>query len=594
LGYLVRLTFLRSPVSFKEPIFKPLIFFLITILLSALITSLRYANFYPFVGADFYESITNVSGVSAGGALMSVVFAFLNYVSAFAFFFIFVNTVKSRKLLERVLIILCISTLISLSFGLYQHLKSIDWGNNLTGIRLGLINATFKDALSFGAYIAMIVPLLSGLTLTAKGKLRIFSFLPLPWAVYLILSTSSRIALLSLLLSLFVFSSMSLRFIFSLLKSKSISLKKISLSSWGVILLIFLMLIGFISFRSRLVNNIKTSMTISRLKEFEAPLKYRAFHLGKLALAMMKDFPSTGVGVGSYIIEVSNYSMLNKIPVEPESAENYLLQVGSDLGLAGIFLFLWIFWEIIKAIKRSYSKTPPTDNFRFALVGAIAGIISFFVIIQAHTFIGSYEIKYAFWLLVGIVYSLGQIDSGNSDNSAPKPLFNKRQKYAGFAALLLFGGVHLWNSTHSLSLRSRTELLPIQQDFGFYQLEKTADGREFRWTREYGGLTLKVEKPIIEIPLLAAHPDISARPVKISIYLIKDFFKEKKRLGEVTLNQSVWETYGYDVGQEIGNEIVLLVEVNRTWNPLKIRGAPDPRNLGVAVGKIEFKDRRSP
>jgi fumarate reductase subunit D len=309
---------------------------------------------------------------------------------------------------------------------------------------------------------------------------------------------------------------------------------------------------------------------------------------------MIRDFPLTGLGAGSYIIEVSNYAKLNRIQIEPESAENYLLQVGSELGLVGVLLVLWIFWEIVKQIRRTYSKIPATDNFKFVFIGAVGGIISFLLMVQAHTFIGSYEIKYTFWLLVGIVFCLGRLGSESEHNLSPKRLFSKKQTILSIIVLSLFSGIHLWNSTHSLSLKTRTELLGIKQDFGFYQLEKTDDGREFRWTRGYGGLTLKIEKPVIEIPLLASHPDIQQNPVTVTIYLIKEFFKQKKLLDELTLTQSIWKKYEYDVSQELGQELILLVKISRTWNPLKTMGTPDPRNLGVAIGKVEFKERTDP
>ena len=155
---------------------------------------------------------------------------------------------------------------------------------------------------------------------------------------------------------------------------------------------------------------------------------------------------------------------------------------------------------------------------------------------------------------------------------------------------MVFTVVHLWNSTHSLSLANRTKEFGIKQDFGFYRLEKTADGREFRWTRGYGGTTIKVEKPVIEIPLMASHPDIKRKPVKVKIYIVKNFFKEKKLLDELTLTRSVWKTYEYHLPEEVGKEVILLFKVSRTWIPLKVLGTPDPRKLGVAVGKIRFRD----
>jgi hypothetical protein len=594
LGFLLHKLFYRSTISFKEPISKPLILFSITIFLSGIIAFLRYSNFYPFFSDRIYELTTSTYGVTAGGAIMSIVFFSLNYLTGFAFFFIFLNTVRSRDFIKKTLVILCLSTLISLSFGLFQHLKNMKLGNTPSRFVAGLINATFKDCLSFGGYIAIVAPLLLGVCLAFKGKLRVFSFLMIPLSVYLIFYTGSKSGLLCLLISLLIFSLLSLKVIFSLLKSRYYSLKKIRVSSWVVILLIFAILISVIAFKNYFVQNIKSSITVLRLKDFQAPLKYRIYNLGKLAVLMMKEYPLTGVGVGSYIIEVSNYSTLKKIYVDPESAENYILQVGSELGLVGVILVLWILWEIIKQIRSSYLKIPATDNYKFVLIGAIAGIVSFLLIIQTHTFIGSYEIKYTFWLLVGIVFCLGRPGEGKDEKYKQKPLFNKTQKIISLIVLSLFSAVHLWNSTHSLSLKNRTELLGIKQDFGFYQLEKTNEGREFRWTREYGGLTVKIEKPVIEIPLLASHPDIQQNPVKVKIYLVKIFFKQKKLLDELTLNQSIWKTCEYEVPEEVGQELILLVKVNRTWNPLKSLGTPDPRNLGVAMGKIEFKEKMDP
>jgi len=182
----------------------------------------------------------------------------------------------------------------------------------------------------------------------------------------------------------------------------------------------------------------------------------------------------------------------------------------------------------------------------------------------------------------------------NEKDQEMKLSIGKNFKILCFTLVAVYGAIHLWNSTHSLSLKSRTALLGIKQDFGFYKLEKTTDGREFRWTREYGGLTIKIEKPIIEIPLTTAHPDIQQTPVKVKIYLVKEFFKHKKLLDELTLSKNIWNTYEYDVSQDVGEEVILLVKVNRTWNPLKTFGTPDPRNLGVALGKIEFKDKLYP
>lgn len=54
------------------------------------------------------------------------------------------------------------------------------------------------------------------------------------------------------------------------------------------------------------------------------------------------------------------------------------------------------------------------------------------------------------------------------------------------------------------------------------------------------------------------------------------------------MGDDTWRTVRLSLPEETGRDVTLLFEVSRTWNPLKTLGAPDPRDLGVAVGKIGF------
>jgi len=596
-GWLIHKTLFKKSRPFRQIILKPIVLFSLIVFISGVITFFRYANFYPFLSDSIYELKINVYGTAAGGAIMSVVFFSLNYLTGIAFFFIFLSTAKSRDFIKKALVILCLSTFISLSFGLFQHLKNMKFGNNPISINYGLINATFKDALSFGAYLAMIIPLTSGVCFTFKGLIRLFSFSIVLFSLYMVFFSGSKSGLLSIMISLILFLILSLIIIINLIKAKSISFKKINWATFLIILLVITTFLGGIKFKNYFNKELAASQTLSRVKSLFKQENLKSFFYGradtlwKMAIPMIKDYPLSGVGIGGYIIESSNYSKQYATDIgTPESAENYILQVGSELGLIGIILVLWILWEIIKQVRRSYLKIPPTDNYKFILIGAIAGIISFLLIIQTHTFIGSYEIKYTFWLLVGIVFCLGRPGEGINKNLAQKPLFNKMQKIASLIVLSLFSGAHLWNSTHSLSLKTRTEKLGLKQEFGLDELEKTRDGREFRWTRSYGGLSLKIEKPVIVIPLLASHPDIQKKPIKIKLYLVKDFFKSKRLLKEITLTRTEWQDVALSVPEDVGHDAILLIKVSRTWNPLRTTGAPDARDLGVAVGKISFRD----
>ncbi|MDH7514232.1 MAG: hypothetical protein QHH14_14930 [Clostridiales bacterium] len=60
-----------------------------------------------------YELVVNVMGGSAGGAIMSTVFFSLNYLSGIAFFLVLFNAfnaIQSGEFVEKIVVLLCIST----------------------------------------------------------------------------------------------------------------------------------------------------------------------------------------------------------------------------------------------------------------------------------------------------------------------------------------------------------------------------------------------------------------------------------------------------------------------------------------------------
>jgi LPXTG-motif cell wall-anchored protein len=438
--------------------------------------------------------------------------------------------------------------------------------------------------MSFGGYLAVLVPVMLSMIFFFKGALRVFSFLVFISAIFILPNTGSRSSLIALFLSLVVFLGF---YLINLKKQKSFSLKK-SVRLGAVVLLIAVVLI------SVLISS-KDSIVYKRLDELriaykegglEKALAERSASQWKMAAKMIVDYPFTGVGIGAFIIELPNYAETAEISLRTtDSAENYFLQVGSELGTMGLFFALWIFWLIFKEIKKGFNSYLSQGRWKHIRIGVSCGIISMFMIFFVHTYIGSYELKYTFWLLVGLLFVI------NRGETKPESriYFSKKFKIFSLVLILIFSGVHLWNSTRSLSLKNRTQRLDLKQNFGLYPLEKTEDGREFRWTRGYGGLTIKIEEPVIEIPMQASHPDIGKNPLRVKIYLIKDFFKEKRLLDEVLLTENSWKTVEYYIPEEVNQQAILLFKVSRTWNPLKTFGTPDPRNLGIAVGKINFK-----
>lgn len=594
LGWLVHGFRAGPAVGAKEPVFKPMTLAAILIVLSAGITFFRYSGFFPFRSDGLYELKVNAHGVTSGGAFMSIIFFALSYLSGFAFFFTFVSTVRSLSLVRKILAILVSSSLLSLAWGMVQHSWDLRLGNNPISIYAGIVNATFKDALSFGCFLSMAIPLFLGFLPASKGWLRLGLVLNIIFSAYLIFFAGSKSGFIALLAAFLLFLILGGRLLYRLSLSGRLRVAKIRLPVFLAVALVALAAAGVLAFKTGFVREMKSSRTLQRLEGTQATMKLRLETHWKSAFYCIKDYPLTGVGIGAYIIESSNYAELHQIKIQvPESAENYFLQVTSELGAFGLILFLWIFWDIIKKIRKAFRVVPARLPEKWLLIGATAGLFAYAINIQTHSYIGSFEIAYVFWMLAGLVFSLARLQERGEESPVElSPKFPIDRRFRIFAVLLLtlYGAIHFWNSTHSLSPASRIKTLGLVREFGLDRLEKTGDGREFRWTRSYGGLPLHLEKQVLIIPLHASHPDINRNPVKVRIYLVEGFFRRKIFLKDLTLTGNEWLDVPLYRPDDVGRDVILLFKVSRTWNPLKVKGVADPRNLGVAVGKIRFRD----
>lgn len=590
LGWLIRRIWIPTSLFPDHPIIKPIIVFSLLATISAVITIFRFANFFPFLSDYVYELSTNVINTTAGGAIMSSIFYSLNYLSEFAAFFIFLSFFRSRSNLRAGMTAFSTSIVVAIGFGLYQCLCNMALGNTPASAKIHIINATFKDSNSFGAFLAIVIPVWLSFLLAGKTILKVLSAILLALSVILLPYTGSGSGLLGILAGILLIFGMVFAQAVKLRRNNPKAFRRVYISAVVIILCLVLVSLSIITSKeSNLFYKIKTKVIDIQAGNSWDNLIHRRWAVNwEGAVDMLKEYPFSGVGVGAYTIEISNYAQLRKksLPIG-QSAENHLLQVASELGLPGLLLALWIFWEILKQMRLTFNKAGGLEGRSLIVLGGLAGMASFFLNLLFHTYIGSYEIKYAFWLIAAFVFS----PSGLSlEGVSPKPL-SKGFKVRTAAALIIFAGVHMWNSTHALSLKSRTEIFSIDRDFGLYQLEKTIDGRKFRWTRSYGGIPVKIEKPVLVLPLQASHPDIRRKPVQVKIYLVKEFFKFEKLLKEVTLSQNSWQEVMLDVVEYVNHDALLLIKVDRTWCPLKTSGVPDPRDLGVAVGTVRFQDK---
>jgi len=586
-GWLIRERLAAPSPRARAAILRPLSGFALIVALSAVITSLRYLHFPPFGSDGVYELVTNVNGVTSGGAVMSVLFHALNYLSGIAFFWIWLRTVRDCAGAERILNVLLLATLLSMGFGLFQVMSDRTLGNNPLSIQQSLINATLKDAMSLAGFLAMAGPLLFCYALAARRTVLAAGAAVAVLGSGLIFETGSRSGLLAIAAAMLFAVAGSAGLVWKKARAWPRGKKRTVLAAVGLGLAA--LLAAAVLGKGLLGRWAGRSPTAVRFGQFEKNIvQFRLSSLWKMAVEMAGDYPVTGVGVGSFIIEVPNYYHTHKLVFPTDTAENIVLQVGSEMGVIGVGFLLWIAASVALEAKRGWKRTRGDPRKRLIYWGCLSAVLAFAVIGQSHSYMGSFEVKYLVWLMVGLIFTIG----GSSGESTAETVKSVRRPFVLIlVAASVFTVVHLWNSTHGLSLSRLSGEFGLKTDFGFYQPEKTAEGRDFRWTRDTAGLELTETKGVVRIPVHASHPDIQENPVQLRIFLFQGYFKKKFLLGDVLLNDRGWRTLEYALPPSAAGDgrALLVFKVSRTWIPLKASVTPDPRRLGVAVGTIGFR-----
>jgi O-antigen ligase len=589
---------IRNPGFFtaRHPIFLPIWASSAVLTLSALVTFWKYSNFFPLYDSTVHDLAANIFNVSTGEAIRRLILDYSTFMAGFIWFIAVLNVLKNRKLIQRAVGVLALSSIISFAFGLYQSLGNPSLGNSDFWIHRNRINALFSDPNSLGAYLFLCIPLFAGSALAFASRKKCMPLAAAIGAVLLLPGSGSITGLLGIIFAgvffglLYWFRRKTPRKarVWSTRKTL-VTITLVAVTAASLAAFFFLSQGG--PLHQRLTRSFQS---LSQPKAWQMATNGRTV-FWRTGWHMLRQYPLSGVGIGSFVIELPNfYKEYTILPIESpfyeeyqpavafvDTAGNFYLHVAFETGLIGLLFMGWIFYVILRKILGPNGSLTGNARRFYLKAGISSGILAMFVLFLtgAHTL--HFEIQLTFWLLVGLLFSEA---SSKHDNPNKPPV-----KRVIFAVLILFAASHTWNSMHSLSLQERTKRFGFPQNFGFFEKESMAE-REFRWTGKSAGLTCKVEKPMLVIPILASHPDIRHNPVRVDIFLTKDLMKRKELLATLELKTPVWTDFQYDLTKELGSEIMVVFRVSRTWEPQKELGTADRRELGIAVGQVHFLD----
>ena len=603
LGWLVRRA--RRPSAGAPPsALRPaILYFSAVTTVSAATAFWRFAGFVPFAADRLYEFAVNTNGVSAGGARMSVVFSALNLLTGPGLFLLARPHLGQARFRSRAAAAFASGLAVASAAGLVQRFADPHLGNTEFWARMGQINGTFMDPNAFATVLSLALPLLLAAALRSRGRVRALFGAAAVLGLAAFPFIGARSPLLGLAAAL-------LWLAFAAVREWRRAGGALGRTAAVLLLagaVVLAGLGGVLAGRSRLYQRMARSVAALSGPGGIFNLSKERYFLWKEAAAMTADHPVSGVGVGAYIVELPNYYSLDRDPAPAglegyrrnDSAESLPLQIGAELGLAGLAGLIWLAAALARLSRRvRRDASAGADSIspeRLLRVAASAGLLSFGFNSLFHSYIGSFETIYALWFLAA--YLAGAEPAAAAETKPPSsedggPGIPRRRFPASAAAgLLLFAAASAWDAGHSLAPGRRFAAYPIPREFGLFPPEKTTDGREYRWTREYGAVPVPAGSGRVRVSLHIAHPDAAARPVDVEFTLVEGFFRSRVRLGGVRIRDGGWRTVEYALPPGTSPDALLLVNVSRTWVPFESNGAADRRRLGAALGTPVFTPR---
>lgn len=138
---------------------------------------------------------------------------------------------------------------------------------------------------------------------------------------------------------------------------------------------------------------------------FETERNVERFLLWETTWNMIREYPRLGVGVGNFQRVQEDFVREEVIlPMSRSHSHNNLLQVTAERGIFGLFLFLWMWYVIVKEGFTVLWNQRGGRGFSFSLVlGSLAGLLGFFLDGLFQNNFGDTEVVMLFWLMAGLV-----------------------------------------------------------------------------------------------------------------------------------------------------------------------------------------------
>jgi len=292
----------------------------------------------------------------------------------FLSYYLVFSNITDKKFLKKFVLAMILGGTIIAYFGIYER--------SMEGIKQSYVTLINPNILA--GYLILIIPIVSSLLFYApkgsKKALLAFSFITM---VICLILTRSRAGWLALVGAM----------IFLVIIEKR---KRLAIGLTLVLIVVTSILIP--SVRTRLVTIFDLNSLVNEERIYGA----------KSALQMIKDYPLTGVGVNNFYHVYPQYQL-------PEAREhlihahNIFLQIGAEMGLFGLAVFLWLLIKVFKVGWKTLKKIKEGDYLRALVIGLLGSLVAFLVNQQFDYIWVKASLFIFFWVLLAILLVIRNI-----------------------------------------------------------------------------------------------------------------------------------------------------------------------------------------
>jgi len=298
----------------------------------------------------------------------------------------------------------------------------------------------------------------------------------------------------------------------------------------------------------------------------------------RTSLRMIAARPLFGAGEGHYY-QTSPLFLSPRLAwtYGAENAHNFFLQLGGELGLVGLGLF--VIWLAAPIVRAGRALVQASD---VRLLGTAGGVMVFLITcVTGHPFLLG-EVAYPFWLQFGLMTAL----AGSTLLNAAPIVGATVRPGTPRASHLLTAAAAIAILLVSPAATAKVDVTPPSSPAvdGFYGWETLEDGTRYRWTGLFASLFVPADVTRVEIPIRLPTASRSIAPMGVEV-MTSGAYRGR------TLVDTTWTLVHVDLPPAAPPMQFKRIDLklDRVWQPaLYTAGSPEMRFVGVQVGELRL------